>query len=63
MQVGLDAAVEIYAKACRSWYGRRAKDVVLKRSLELHQAGDPDGCEVWQRVAAEIDRLSQQPAH
>jgi hypothetical protein len=63
MHIGLDAAVEIYAKACRSWYGSRAKDVVLERSQELLTAGDREGWEVWRRVASEIDRLAGQPAH
>jgi hypothetical protein len=63
MHIGLDAAIEIYARACRSWYGRRAKDVVLKRADELSRAGDRAGGEVWRRVAAELDRLREQPAH
>jgi hypothetical protein len=63
MHIGLDAAVEIYAKACRSWYGGRAKDVVLKRSQELLTSGDREGWEVWRRVASEIDRLAEQTAH
>ncbi len=59
MHIGLDEAVEIYARACRSWYGRGAKNVVLKRANELYRSGDLEGCKVWQRVAAELERESQ----
>ena len=59
MHIGLDAAVEIYAKACRSWYGGRAKKVVLDRANELYRAGDLEGCRVWQQVAAELDGESR----
>ena len=58
MHIGLDAAVEIYAKACRAWYGGRAKRVVLERANQLHRTGDMDGSKVWQRVADELDELA-----
>jgi hypothetical protein len=63
MYIELDAAVEIYAKACRSWYGQRAQKVVLERASELYRSGDLEGCKVWQRVAAELEHQSQDSGH
>lgn len=54
MQIELNDAIKIYAKACRSWYGGRAQKVVLKRAQELHQLGDTEGSKVWQQLAIEL---------
>lgn len=56
MQIELDDAIEIYARACRKWYGGRAKHMALKRAKELRQKGDHNGGEVWEKLAVEIER-------
>jgi hypothetical protein len=56
MFVSTEDAVRIYAKACRSWYGGRARTVALTRAHELQQKGDLDGASVWRDLADEIER-------
>jgi hypothetical protein len=48
-------AAKIYAKACRAWYGPRARRVVLKRIQEMRTRGDQSGVNAWEQVAAELD--------
>jgi len=54
MHVSKQDAIKIYARACRSWYGSRARNVVLKRAHELQQRGDAHGAGVWHQLADEI---------
>jgi len=56
MHVSSQDAIKIYARACRSWYGSRARRVVLKRAHELQQRGDAHGAGVWHQLADEIAR-------
>ena len=56
MYIDLDDAIKIYAKACRAWYGRRARNVVLRRAGKLQELGDTEGARVWHRVEAELAR-------
>jgi len=62
MFVSTQDAVKIYAKACRSWYGGRARTVALTRAQELQQEGDMTGASVWRELADEIER-GQTPDH
>lgn len=55
MNVSLDEAITIYAKACRAWYGpEKAVNVARQRVEQLRSRGDSDGVTVWEKVAAEV---------
>jgi len=62
MHIGINEAVEIYARACRARYGRLARRVVREQASALLRRGDKGGADVWQRVAIEIEK-SDGPAH
>ena len=55
MQIGIDEAARIYAKACRAWYGPRAQQVVRRKVDEMHARGDKSGVQAWQLVAEELE--------
>jgi hypothetical protein len=55
MHVTPDEAAKIYAKACRAWYGPRARRVVLSKVQEMRTRGDHSGIKAWEQVAAELD--------
>ncbi len=55
MRVELNEAIKIYAKACRSWYGARARNVALERARQLRTRGDTEGFAVWQKLAGELE--------
>jgi hypothetical protein len=61
MHVSNHDAIKIYARACRSWYGSRARRVALKRAHELQRRGDENGAQVWRQLADEIDRTEAAP--
>ena len=54
MEIDLNDAIKMYAKACHAWYGEAARAVALQRAQELRVNGDSEGTEVWQRLAAEL---------
>jgi hypothetical protein len=56
MHIDLHDAIKIYAKACRSRYGSRARDKVLETARSLRTCGDQTGAAVWERVAVEVER-------
>jgi hypothetical protein len=60
MEITEQQAAQMYARACKAWYGHRAKRIVRKRIKELQQHGDLDGVEAWTEVGRQ---LSQIPAH
>jgi uncharacterized protein YoaH (UPF0181 family) len=55
MDVTPSEAAKIYAKACKAWYGPRARRVVLNRIQEMRTRGDQSGVKAWEQVAAELD--------
>jgi hypothetical protein len=60
MYISIQEAVVIYARMCRTWYGSGAKRIVTEQALALRKRGDESGSQVWQQVAAEIERLEDQ---
>jgi hypothetical protein len=54
VQIDLDDAIKIYAKACKAWYGSGAREVALRRVQELRVRGDAEGVRVWEQLAAEL---------
>ena len=63
MRIEPDQAIRIYAKACRSWYGGRARNVALKKARELRARGDDEGFAVWQQLAVELKHQSDEAVH
>jgi hypothetical protein len=57
MNVTLDEAVGIYARASRAWFGPRAVKRTQDRIDMLRKAGDLDGVRVWERVKRAIAEL------
>jgi hypothetical protein len=55
MYVTPSEAAKIYAKACKAWYGPRARRVVLNRIQEMRTRGDQSGVKAWEQVAAELE--------
>ena len=51
-----EEAAEMYARACRSWYGAKAKSVVRAKIRALKAKGDDKGAEAWERVARALIR-------
>jgi len=49
-------AAEMYARACRSWYGAKAESVVGAKIKALKAKGDHEGIEAWRRVARALVR-------
>jgi hypothetical protein len=60
MHITEDDAAFMYARACRAWYGSKAKHIVRKRIKELQRARDEAGVRIWNQVA---DQLAQLPRH
>jgi len=56
MHIDLNEAIRIHARVDRARYGRGAKKRALKTAHNLRQAGDQAGADVWERLAAEIER-------
>jgi hypothetical protein len=56
MHIDLNEAIRMHARVGRARYGRGAKKRALKTAHNLRQAGDQAGAEVWERLAAEIER-------
>ena len=61
MFVTEEEAAEIYARACRSWYGTKAKSVVRAKIRALKEKGDDKGAEAWERVARALIRSKWVP--
>jgi len=53
VQIELEDAIKMYAKACQAWYGDGARKIALRRARELQVKGDAQGVEVWERLVAE----------
>jgi hypothetical protein len=56
MNITLDDAALIYARACRAWYGRSALRVVTTKINELKRRGDASGVVAWSKVAAVLSQ-------
>jgi hypothetical protein len=54
VQIDLNDAIKMYAKACYAWYGDSARKVALRRAQELRIKGDMEGVRVWEQLAAEL---------
>jgi hypothetical protein len=54
VQIDLNDAIKMYARACEAWYGDAAPRIALRRAHELRGKGDVEGVKVWERLAAEL---------
>ena len=54
MWIGLNEAIQIYAKALQARQGRLARKSVLRTVQELRAKGDEQGAQVWEELAAEL---------
>jgi hypothetical protein len=57
MNVSLDQAIDIHAKALTYRYGRRAPVEASQRGRHCEANGDREGRGVWERVATTAERL------
>jgi len=57
MEISLQQAIEIYAKALRAQRGARAPGDAIERAGQLARTGDYEGQDVWRRVAAVAETL------
>jgi hypothetical protein len=59
MNVSLDQAIEIHAKALRYRFGRQAPALAKEKAVNCSASGDHEGETVWLRVAAVAEALLQ----
>jgi hypothetical protein len=57
MEVSLDQAIEIYAKAMKRWSGRHAPRKAREKAEQLAREGDHEGHLVWIRVSEVAEAL------
>ena len=61
MNVSLDQAIEIHAKALKYRYGNRAPLLAEERAHHCAMQGDDEGHAVWRKVAAVAGTLPDLP--
>lgn len=59
MNLSLEDAAFIYARACRAWYGKRALRIVKDQVGTLDRMGDRDGVRAWSLVADKLRHMSK----
>jgi hypothetical protein len=57
MQITADEAAFVYARACRSWYGRGEGRRIMSQMEELRHAGDPRALKICKLIAEELSKL------
>jgi hypothetical protein len=50
-----EQAAQMYARACRSWYGVRALSVVNSQIERQRAKADKKGVAAWERVASHLE--------
>jgi hypothetical protein len=61
VQVNIDEAVAIYARACRAWYGGRAEQVARRELQKQRRKGDISGIATWEKLVGVLAKSSGQP--
>lgn len=54
MNISIDDAIDIYAKASRSWYGTAAVRRTEQQIERFRKSGDLEGVRVWERLKRAI---------
>jgi hypothetical protein len=62
MHVTEQEAAEMYARACRRWYGLDAHSVVNSKIKRLMAKDDAKGVKAWQLVAHALEQLQHEPS-
>ena len=57
MEITDEEAADMYARACRAWYGPRAQGIVREKIRQLQQQGDLGGVRAWSAVARQLARV------
>ncbi len=57
MEVSLDQAIEIYARAMKHWSGRQAPRKAREKAEQLAREGDHEGHLVWLKVGEVAEAL------
>jgi hypothetical protein len=59
MHLSEQDAAAIYARACLSWYGGKAAQIVRAQIKHLRRTGDESGVKAWSQVAAQLSKAHQ----
>jgi hypothetical protein len=59
MSITEQEAADMYARACRRWYGEEAKLVVSSKIGALEAKGDHKGVKAWTRVHRSLESQEQ----
>jgi hypothetical protein len=54
-----EQAADIYARACRRWYGPKAKSVAKSKVRALKAKGDYKGVSAWHQVVLALERVER----
>ncbi len=57
MNISLDEAIEIHAKALRMSHGGRAEHYARERAVSCQRHGDHEGDDVWNKVAEMVVKI------
>jgi hypothetical protein len=63
MNVSLDQAIEIHARALKHRFGKRASLLAKERAQHCAVRGDDEGHAVWLQVAAIACKLPEAASH
>jgi len=55
--ISIPEAVTIYARFYQARHGAAAVQLATDRARQLKEKGDSQGCQIWNNVAQEIERL------
>jgi hypothetical protein len=59
VNISLDEAIVIYAKASRAWFGSNAVKKTQEKIDLLRSKGDLEGSRVFERVRGALERLER----
>jgi hypothetical protein len=62
MQINLDQAIEIHAKALRYRHGAKASRMAREKASQLATVGDQEGHRIWIKVAELTEALPAETA-
>jgi hypothetical protein len=60
MKVTSEEAYQIYARACRAWYGKNAIELAQKQIAKFRARGDHGGVDAWTKVAHNLKQLGDE---
>jgi hypothetical protein len=60
VNVSLEDAIQIYARASRAWFGNNAREKTQERLAQLQSAGDLEGVQVYRQLDQCILKLEKE---